>query len=130
MANASNYLESSIANWLRGTTFPTAPAAIFVGLFNGDPTDAGSGGTEVTTTIRVAGRVAVTLGAPSDGVMTNSAEVSFGTAAGAATVTHYGIFDAASSGNLLVHGAVGTSRTYAIGDTCRFAAGALSVTVA
>ena len=130
MANASNYFEGQIANWLRGTAFAAAPASIFVGLFNGDPTDTGSGGTEVTTTIRVAGRVAVTLGAPSDGVMTNSAEVTFGTAAGAATVTHYGIYDAASGGNLLVHGAVSTSRTYAIGDTCRFATGAITVTVA
>ena len=46
MAGFSNYLEDKILNFLRGTAMGTAPAAVYIGLFNGDMTVTGSGGTE------------------------------------------------------------------------------------
>ena len=48
----------------------------------------------------------------------------------ACTVTHIGIWDAASSGNLLYHGAVSSSKTVASGDTISLAVGQLTVTLA
>jgi len=123
----SDYLETALCNWIKGTNMPTAPAAVYVALFNGDPTDTGAGGTEVTTTIRAAGRVAVIFGAISNGgTMSNGAIVDFGNAAGAATVTHFAIFDAASAGHLLGSGAL-TSGSQAISAATpvSFAAGAL-----
>jgi len=129
MSDFSNYLENHIVNWFRGTNMPSAPAAVYVGLFSTLPAEDGTGGTEVTTTIRVAGRVAVTLGAPTDGVSTNSADVDFGNAAGAATVVGFAIYDAASAGNMLARKAI-TSQAIASGNPVKFLAGALSLTVA
>jgi hypothetical protein len=112
----SDYLANAILNWLDGDAMPTAPADVYVGLFNGDPTAAASGGTEVTTTIRAAGRVAVTWGAVAGRATENSAAVDFGVAAGGATVTHLALFDAASAGNKLGFTPLDTTRAVTAGD--------------
>lgn len=124
----SDYLETALCNWLKGTTMPAAPAAVYVALFNGDPTDAASGGSDVTTTIRVAGRVAVTFGSISGGgLMANSGIVSFGNAAAGATVTHFAIYDAATTGNMLGSAALsGGSQVISTGNPVAFAIGALT----
>ena len=44
------------------------------------------------------------------------------------TATHWAIYDASTSGNLLVHGALATPRVVASGDTPRIAAGQVSIT--
>lgn len=130
MAAFSDYLENAICNWLRGTAMPSAPASLFVALFNGDPTDTGTGGTEVTATIRTAGRVAGPFGAPADGVIKNSAVVSFGAAAGSATVSHFALYDAASGGNMLVRGALsGGAQSIGANTNVSFPIDSLTVTV-
>ena len=127
MSNASNYLENAICNVFRGTTLTGVTA--YVALFDGDPGEDGSGATEVTTTIRPAGRVAVTFGTPSNGVMSNSADVDFGNADSGATVAGFGIYDAASSGNLLAYGTL-TSQAVTAGNPVKFSTGNLTITVA
>lgn len=134
MADASDYLETQILNWIKGTTFPAAPSAVYVGLFSSDPTDTGSAGTEVTTTIRAAGRVAATFGANSgtgDGAtsISNSAIVDFGNADAEASVTHFGLFDAASAGNMIVSDALTSSKTINTSDPVSFAIGDLTISV-
>lgn len=132
MPGFSGYTEQKILNWFKGTTMGTPPAALYVGLFNGDPTDAGTGGTEVTTTIRALGRVVVTYGAVSGSpaAMSNSAAVDFGNAAGAATVTHFAVFDAATGGNQLFNAALtGGAQAVSQGNSVSFAAGQLVATV-
>ena len=130
MSGLSAYTQNAILNFLKGTTFPAAPAAVYVGLFNGDPTDAGSGGAEVTTAIRTAGRVAATFGTiTGDTSIANSADVDFGAAAGAATASHFGLFTAASGGQLLASGALAASQSIAATNLVKFATGALTVTV-
>ena len=77
MAEFSNYLENALINAvLRATTY-TSPATVYVSLWTSDPTDAGSG-TEVSGGSYA--RTSVTFGAPSDGVTTNNADVTFPTA--------------------------------------------------
>lgn len=128
MAEMSNYLEDALINaTLRNTTY-TSPATVYVGLFTSDPTDAGSG-TEVSGGSYA--RTAVTFGAPSNGVTTNSAAVEFPQATGNwGTVGWIGIHDAATSGNLLYHTALDASKTIASGDIFKIAIGSLSVTLA
>lgn len=124
----SNYTRDKYLNWIKGTAFGTAPTTVYVGLYSSDPTPANSG-TEVTTTIRVAGRVAVAFGSVTQttpyNTMTHAADVDFGNSAGAATVTHFGIFDASSAGNLLDYEALTTSRSITIGLPVKFVAGAI-----
>jgi len=131
MAGFSNYTQNAILNWLKGTDMPEAPAALYVALFNGDPTDTGSGGDEVTTDIRTAGRLAATFGSITGNTsIANSAEVDFGAAAGGETVSHFAIFDAASGGNMLGSNALASSQTVVAGNLVKFAIGALTITVA
>lgn len=128
MAGFSTYLQNAILGWVKGTAMPAAPSAVYVALFSADPTDAGLTTNEVTTTVRPGGRVAATFGAisgTSTSTMANSAAVDFGNAAGAATLTHFGVFDAASGGNMLGSGTTATN--IASGNAVSFAAGALTV---
>ena len=125
--NNSDYLEARISDWLKGTAMPAAPSALYIGLFNGDPTDTGTGGTEVTTLIRLAGRMSASF-TRVGGVLTSSAPVDFGAAAGAATISHFGIFDAVLAGNLLMYGPLtGGAQSIEVGINVSFAAGDLTL---
>jgi hypothetical protein len=128
MAAMSNYLENALINaTLRNTSY-TSPTTVYAGLFTSDPTDAGSG-TEVSGGSYA--RKAITFGAPSNGASVNSAAVEFDQATGNwGTITHFGIFDASSSGNLLYHGALTASKTIETGDVFKFATSSVSVTLA
>ena len=101
MSGDSTYFGNLQETWLKGTQFPAPPAACYLALFNGDPTDAGTSGTEVTTSARAAGRLAITWGAVSGKQMANTAVADFGNAAAAFTPTHFAVFDAATGGNML-----------------------------
>ena len=127
MAEMSNYLENALINaTLRNTSY-TSPAAVYVGLYTTDPTDANTG-TEVSGGSYA--RVAVTMGAPSNGVSTNSAAVTFPTATGTwGTVGWIGILDASTSGNLLYHTPLTTSKSITSGDIFTISIGNLSVTL-
>ena len=128
MAEFSNFLEDALINaTLRATTY-TSPATVYVSLYTTDPTDADSG-TEVSGGSYA--RTAVTFGAPSNGVTTNSADVTFPTATASwGTVTHIGIHDASTSGNLLFHTPLDTAKTIDSGDIFKIETGNLSVTLA
>ena len=128
MAEMSNYLENALINaTLRNTSY-TSPTTVYVGLYTSDPTDANTG-TEVSGGSYT--RVAVTMGAPSNGVSTNTAAVEFPQASGSwGTVGWIGILDATSSGNLLYHRALDTSKAISSGDIFKIAIGGLSVTLA
>ena len=128
MAEMSNFLENALINaTLRATTY-TSPATVYVSLWTTDPTDAGSG-TEVSGGSYA--RTAVTFGAPSNGVTTNSAAVEFPQATASwGTIAYFGINDASTSGNLLYHSPVTTSKTIDTGDIFKFASGSISVTLA
>jgi hypothetical protein len=127
MAEMSNYLENALINaTLRNTSY-TSPATVYVGLYTSDPGD-GNTGTEVSGGSYA--RVSVSFGAPSNGVSTNSASVTFPTATGTwGTVTHIGILDALTSGNLLYHTALDSSKSIASGDVFTISTGNLSVTL-
>lgn len=128
MAEISNYLENALINGtLRATTF-TAPAAVYVSLHTADPTDAGTG-TEVSGGSYA--RQAATFGAPSNGASTTTADITYPQAtASYGTVTHIGIFDALTTGNLLYHSPLNTSKTIDTGDIFKITSGSLTVTLA
>jgi hypothetical protein len=128
MSEMSNYLEDALINVTLRATAYTAPATVYVSLWTSDPTDAGSG-TEVSGGSYA--RTAVTFGAPSNGVTTNSADVTFPTATASWGVVGWiGINDAATSGNLLYHSPLDTSKTIDSGDIFKIDTGNLSVTLA
>jgi hypothetical protein len=128
MSEMSNYLEDALINAVLRNTSYTSPTTCFVSLHTADPTDDGSG-TEISGGSYA--RTAVTMGAPSNGVSTNSAAVEFPQATGSwGTVSHIGIWDAVSTGNLLFHTALDSSKAIETGDIFKIASGSLSVTLA
>jgi len=123
--NLTNYLESKLIDHFLGTTTYTKPATVYVGLFTVIPGEAG-GGTEVTGGSYA--RQAATFGAASSGSTTNSTNIDFAGMPAATTVA-IGIFDASTSGNMLLYGALTTNKTTDAGDTLRIATGSLSVSI-
>ena len=128
MSEFSNYLENALINAvLRNTTY-TSPATVYVSLWTSDPTDAGSGN-EVSGGSYA--RTSVTFGSPSNGVTSNDADVSFPQATASwGTVGWIGLNDASTSGNLLFHTPLDTSKTIDSGDIFKIASGSLTVTLA
>ena len=127
MSAFSNYLEAALIDLtLRGQAF-VPPATVHVALFTTDPTDAGSG-TEVSGGSYARNAVSTAGGFTAGGA--NVADITYAAATGSwGTVTHFGIFDAASGGNLLYHGPLQTPKTVNSGDTFRFPAGTLIITL-
>ena len=126
----SNYMEDQITGWINGTTFATAPTATFVQLYSQDPTDAGSATGALYTRISVASG-GWTRGTGGNGTLTNTGVITItSSAASGATATHVAVFDSSTGGNMLISGALSTSKTIATGDEVRFNATSLTLTVA
>ena len=125
MSAASDYLENKIIESVfRGAAFPL-PAKLYIALHTSNPTDAG--GNEVTPTAwpSYARQDAAKGGAnPAgwtasvDGTTKNALQLIFPVFDGVAnlTITHFSVYDAATGGNMLVYGALLTSRTVQTGD--------------
>ena len=128
MAEMSNFLEAALINaTLRNTSY-TSPTTVYLALYTNDPTDADTG-TEISGGSYA--RQSITFGAPSNGTSTNSAAIEFPAAtANWGVVTHVGIRDALTSGNLLYHTALDASKTINNGDIFKILTSNLSVTLA
>ncbi len=117
----SVYLRNAILDAL-GNNTSFAVAQVYVSLHTGDPGLTGAneviGGSYA--------REAVSFGAASGGAMENDALVRFDSVP-AGTITHLGLWDAASAGNFLWGGALTASKTQNDGDPFEFASGAIDV---
>lgn len=127
MSELSNFLEDKFLDiTLKGGTAYNVTTA-YLALFTTDPTDAGSG-----TECSYAGyaRQSMTFGTISGGAVSTSATINFPALAGGdITVTHIGIYDAASAGNLLYHTPLDASKTLQADDVMSFASGGVTVTL-
>jgi len=128
MAEMSNFLEDALINaTLRNTSY-TSPTTTYLALYTTDPTDADTG-TEVSGGSYA--RQAITFSSPSNGATSNSDAIEFPTATGSwGTITHIGIRDAVTSGNLLYHTPLDASKAIGSGDIFRISATNLTVTLA
>jgi hypothetical protein len=127
----SDYLENALLDHVLGGGDFTRPTPVYLALFTVTPSDTG-GGTEVTGGSYA--RKSVTnnntnFPAASGGSKSLNVDTSFAQAsADWGTVVAFGIFDAATSGNLLYWGPISPTKTVQNGDTARFLAGQLTVT--
>ena len=129
MSALSDYAENKVLDVIGANASFTAPSAVYLGLSTGSFNDDGSG-TEISGNNYA--RVAVSFGSAASGTMSNDAAIEFAAATGSGfgTVSHWGLFDAASSGNLLVHGSFSASKAIASGDVLKIAVGDLDITAA
>lgn len=124
----SNTYETNVLTWAFTAGAVTRPTAWYLALFTSNPAEDGSG-TEVSATGTAYARQSVSF-TVSGNTASNSAAVEFPTAtASYGTVTHVGVYDASSGGNLIAYAALTTSKAIDTGDVLRVPAGDLDVTL-
>lgn len=130
MSQLSDYAEKLLLDWSMTTGSATRPTAWYVALYTAAPSDSG-GGTEVSTGGYARKSVTFNAATSPGGTTSNAGNVTW-TASGAnyGTVTHVGIFDSLTTGNLLWWGPLTASKTVNDGDTFQIAAGSLTLTLA
>lgn len=144
MSAMSDFLENKLVDQLfRGQAY-TFPTTLYIGLLTAAPSDAG-GGTEISgngyARASIASSLANWAGTQSagstvassgtGGQTSNNIAISFSTpTASWGTVTHFGVYDAATGGNLLFWGALSISKTVNQADTVQFPAASLTFTLA
>ncbi len=128
MAQMSDYLEENLVNLIfRNTTF-SSPGTIYIALYSADPGEDDTG-TELLADGYT--RISTTFLAPADGVTSNINEIVFPAAtADWATITHVGVRDAETAGNLLMHQMLDSSISILAGNNFRIPAGELEITFA
>jgi hypothetical protein len=126
----SDYLENKVIDWLiRGQSY-TPPATLYIGLLTAAPSDTG-GGTELTGNNYARASVAsnmtnwagtqsagsTTASSGTGGTTSNNGVINFNTPSNDwGTVTHFGIYDASTNGNLMFWGALSASKAVFNGD--------------
>jgi hypothetical protein len=133
MTALSSFAEIKVLDLLFRNTAYTAPNA-YMGLFTSDPTDSASG-TEVAgngyARVQIDNKMAAATTGVDNSTIVNNADITFPTATGGAfgTVTHIGIFDASTSGNLLAHGILTEEKIISDGDTFEIKSGSLVISI-
>ena len=124
MSAASDYLEGALLEHFRGTQLPL-PSGYFIALHTADPTDAALVATEVTTgawpaydrqtvgTPLSSAWAAVSTEAGGGKQISNANTINFPANNGAASVvvTHFSVWDAATSGNMHMSAALTAAKT-------------------
>lgn len=133
MAGFVDTVEQALLNHFLTDPAYTPPATMYLALSSTTPTEAGANFTEpstgsyarVSTTATDWG--AATGTAPA--TKSNTAVKTFPTAtadwASGANLTHFGLYDASSAGNLLAWGPLTTAKPVLSGDTASFGAASL-----
>lgn len=136
----SQYLADRILTWVKGVSFPAALSNVFISIHTANP---GVNGTESDATLSVTGTANRTqvpsadfsaAGNASGGgrEITNSNVVQItnnATNGATVTLTHFGVWDAATGGNFLASGELTTAIGVQAGDTVQFNVGAMAIRV-
>jgi len=131
MGSFGNYLEDELLDHVFMKGDYTSPTNIYVALSTADPTDDGSGLSEPSGGSYARESTAGgDWNAASGGSISNATDIVFTEAtANWGTITHIALYDAASAGNMLAHGALDASKTVSTGDTFKIPAGDLTITL-
>jgi len=130
MGGFSDYWENKILDHIFGKGSYTPPT-IYVGLSTADPTDSGSGLTEPSGNGYARVQTSASdWNAASNGSLDNTGNITFAQATGNwGTITHFALFDAATTDNMLAYGALSQSKLISESDTARFEAGDLQISL-
>ena len=131
MPGKTQYYSNAVLNVLRNTAV-SAIATPYVGLFSTALADNSHAGTELTGNGYA--RQAVTFGAPTQLTVNsqqiaNTNTITFGPATGSdwLQAVAFGVWDAATNGNLLYWNTLTTAKTIQVGDSGVWAASALTI---
>lgn len=133
MTAMSNVLENAVLNLIL-INAPLSAAGInnstlFAALFTSEVTDENTG-SEVGSGIGYARTLITSFNLAVNGSSSNSSLVSFPTATyNWGTVTHFGIFDSLTGGNLLFHGPLTSPKVVNAGDSFVFPVGNITISI-
>ena len=123
----TNFLETEILDHVFAGAAYTAPSTKYLALFTAIADDEAGSVTELSGNAYARQTVAFTT---SGNTTSNNAAVEFPTATGNwGTVTHVGVYDASSSGNLMAYATLSASKTIETGDVFRVPSGDLDITL-
>jgi len=140
MSALSDYAEVKILDIITGRSgvsfngTTTTGTTMYLGLSTGDFSDTGSGSSELTIGTNGYARAAVAFdaatvgtGAPASTTQNTSA-IDFNAATGNwGTISNWGLYDAATGGNVVLTGSFSASKTIETNDVLRIAAGDLDL---
>lgn len=143
MSQMSNYLENKLVDHIFRATSFTAPAALYVSLHTADPLDTGAG-TEVSGNAYARAQLnpstsnwantqnsGTSASSGTGGQTSNKAVIAFTTpTASWGTVTHFAVWDASTTGNMICYGALTVSKTINTSDVVTFPVDSLAVVFA
>lgn len=133
MGSLSNYAENAMVNHITTNAAYSPASTLYLALCTADPTDAGTGASmNEAANANGYARTAITFGAASSRVITQSADVDFPEATGTwGTISHWAIVDSGThgAGNMLAHGAFGSSFTLVSGNVRTVPSGEITITV-
>ena len=123
----TNFLETEILDHVFAGAAYTAPSTKYVGLFTAISDGEAGSVTEVSGDTYARQAMAFTT---SGATTSNNAAVEFPTAGASwGTITHVGIFDASTSGNLMVYATLTASKAITTGDVFRVPSGDFDITL-
>ena len=123
----TNFLETEILDHVFAGAAYTAPGTKYLALFTAISDGEAGSVTELSGSAYARQSVAFTT---SGNTTSNNAAVEFPTATGSwGTVTHVGVYDAVSSGNLMAYATLSSSKAIATGDVFRVPSGDLDITL-
>ena len=126
MGSFTDYTEKKVLDHVLKTASYSPPATVYLGLSTADPTDAGSGWADPTYTGYA--RKAIAFAAAGSRSIAQTGAVTFDPCTvGSSVVTHWGLWDALSGGNLLAYGTLSASKTIQVGNTPSVATGQVTV---
>lgn len=132
--SATSYFENLVLDAILGSSRGAdIPATVYVGLYTSNP-DEGGTGDEVLTAGTGYARVSVAntddnWPDASSGVKVNATKIQFPLVVSSwGDISHFGIFDAATAGNLLVYGEITSPVSPEVGNAPFFSPFTLAVT--
>lgn len=136
----SQYFATEILTWIKGSSFPTALSNVYVSIHTGDPGTAGTSNDVTLTVTGSSNRTAISAsaftgvtGASPNGFEiknTNTVQITVNAQNGTQqTLSHFGLWDAQTSGNFIASGALTANVDVQSGDTVQFNANALAIKV-
>jgi hypothetical protein len=125
----SNYLETEILDHVFGGNAFTAPSTLYLALLTAVSDGETGSVTEVSTSGTAYARETVAF-TVSGNTASNTAAVEYSTAtANFGTITHVGVYDASTGGNLMAYAALTSSKTIETGDVFRIPTGDLDISL-
>lgn len=126
MSDMTNYLEQKLLEATVNNKTFTGPRNLYVGLYTSDPTENGTAGTEVNNSRYE--RQVIIFTEPISSVVSNTNTIKFdATEESYGNITHVGVLDAQTGGNMLFYKALQSAIVAGEGVGIRIQQGSLTI---